>query len=83
MGPSIWSSAPGCEIEVELDLTTRLRECGRSVDADGIGLRIEIPVDGAPSHEPSVAEPLRYADGPVDGYDPSGRSRSGSPPTAR
>ena len=37
-------------------------------------LGVEIPVDGAPLHEPDVAEPLRYAGrGPVaGGYDPFG-----------
>ena len=35
-------------------------------------LGVEVPIDGAPQHEPDVAEPLRFADGPVDGYDPFG-----------
>ena len=29
-------------------------------------------MDGAPLHEPGVAEPLVYSDGPVAGYDPFG-----------
>src|SRR6266516_1715634 len=38
---------------------------------DGV-LCIEMTVDAAPLHEPDVAQPLRYADGPVRGYDPYG-----------
>lgn len=52
--------------EVDVDVSTRLREVSR----DGLDLGIEIPVDGAPRHEPQVAEPLRY--GTADGYDPFG-----------
>ncbi|WIV58185.1 glycosyl hydrolase family 95 catalytic domain-containing protein [Amycolatopsis nalaikhensis] len=53
-------------IDVEVDVSTPLREVSR----DGLDLGIEIPVDGAPRHEPQVAEPLRY--GTVEGYDPFG-----------
>lgn len=44
----------------------------RTAGPEGVVLGVEIPVDGAPAHEPDVPEPLRYADGPVDGYDPFG-----------
>ncbi|MEV4056082.1 glycoside hydrolase N-terminal domain-containing protein [Amycolatopsis sp. NPDC049688] len=50
--------------DVGVDITTPLREVWR----DGLDLGIEIPVDGAPRHEPQVEEPLRY--GTADGYDP-------------
>ena len=51
-------------IDVDVDVSTPLREVSR----DGFDLGIEIPVDGAPRHEPLVEEPLRY--GTVEGYDP-------------
>ncbi|MGW4063661.1 glycosyl hydrolase family 95 catalytic domain-containing protein [Amycolatopsis sp. NPDC004747] len=52
--------------DVGVEVTTPLREVWR----DGLDLGIEIPVDGAPRHEPQVAGPLRY--GTADGYDPFG-----------
>ena len=58
----------GGPIDLDLELTSPLREVLRS----GAAVGVEIPVDGAPPHEPDVAEPLRYADGPVNGYDPFG-----------
>jgi alpha-L-fucosidase 2 len=58
----------GGTVDLDIDLTSPLREVLRS----GAVLGVEIPVDGAPQHEPAVAEPLRYGDGPVDGYDPFG-----------
>ncbi|XUL92182.1 glycoside hydrolase N-terminal domain-containing protein [Streptomyces galilaeus] len=64
--------ADGGTVDLAVELSTPLRELLRSVAPEGITLGIEIPVDGAPAHEPEVAEPLRYADGPVDGYDPFG-----------
>ncbi|MFI6655481.1 glycosyl hydrolase family 95 catalytic domain-containing protein [Streptomyces sp. NPDC050523] len=57
-------------VDLSVDLSTPLREVHRSATSSGLDLGIEIPVDGAPAHEPQIAEPLRYADGPVDGYDP-------------
>ncbi len=53
-------------IDVGVDVSTPLREVSR----DGLDLGIEIPIDGAPRHEPQVEEPLRY--GTVEGYDPFG-----------
>ncbi|WP_328646234.1 glycoside hydrolase family 95 protein [Amycolatopsis sp. NBC_00348] len=58
---ALTSSGP---LDVDVDVSTRLREVSR----DGLDLGIEIPVDGAPRHEPQVEEPLRY--GTADGYDP-------------
>jgi alpha-L-fucosidase 2 len=55
-------------VDLELELTSPLRV----VRSSGTALGVEIPVDGAPQHEPEVAEPLRYDDGPVRGYDPFG-----------
>jgi hypothetical protein len=60
---ALTSSGP---LDVGVEVTTPLREVLR----DGLDLGIEIPVDGAPRHEPQVAEPLRY--GTEDGYDPFG-----------
>jgi alpha-L-fucosidase 2 len=65
-------TADGGPVELRVELTSPLREVHRASDPTGITLGVEIPVDGAPSHEPGVAEPLRYATGPVDGYDPFG-----------
>ncbi len=65
-------TAEGGTFSLRIALTTPLREVHRACDGDGIRLGVEIPVDGAPAHEPQVEEPLRYAGGPVDGYDPFG-----------
>ncbi|MBY8879002.1 glycosyl hydrolase family 95 catalytic domain-containing protein [Actinacidiphila acidipaludis] len=65
-------TAVGGTVGLRLELTTPLREVQRAADQRGITLGVEIPVDGAPAHEPAVAEPLRYATGPVGGYDPFG-----------
>ncbi|MEU4095802.1 glycoside hydrolase N-terminal domain-containing protein [Streptomyces sp. NPDC026673] len=62
----------GGRVDLRLELTTPLREVHRSAGRDGVVIGVEIPVDGAPAHEPGVEEPLRYADGPVDGHDPFG-----------
>ncbi|MEY9905828.1 hypothetical protein ABIA35_002045 [Catenulispora sp. MAP12-49] len=51
--------------DIDLELTSELRVVQRT----GLSIAVEIPVDGAPTHEPT-AEPHRYSDGPVDGYDP-------------
>ncbi|MGW7255201.1 glycosyl hydrolase family 95 catalytic domain-containing protein [Streptomyces sp. NPDC054834] len=59
-------------VDLAVDLSTPLREVHRSATSSSLTLGMEIPVDGAPAHEPGVAEPLRYADGPLDGYDPFG-----------
>ncbi len=58
----------GGTVDLEIELTSPLRVVRRS----GAALGVEIPVDGAPAHEPGVAEPLVYGDGPVVGYDPFG-----------
>ncbi len=60
---SLTSTGP---IDLGIELTTPLRE----VERNGLALGIEIPIDGAPRHEPEVPEPLRY--GLPDGYDPFG-----------
>ncbi|MFF7209374.1 glycoside hydrolase N-terminal domain-containing protein [Streptomyces sp. NPDC008238] len=65
-------TARGGTVDLRLELTTPLREVHRAAGPEGVVLGVEIPVDGAPAHEPDVPEPLRYADGPVDGYDPFG-----------
>ncbi|HEX6355462.1 glycosyl hydrolase family 95 catalytic domain-containing protein [Actinophytocola sp.] len=53
-----------------VDLRVALGSPLRVVHRAGLALGVEIPVDGAPQHEPQVPEPLRY--GQVDGYDPFG-----------
>jgi Glycosyl hydrolase family 65, N-terminal domain len=77
---SVWASHPAgvlcvsitgqADLRVELD--SPLKTVHKLVRDNGIQLGVEIPVDGAPQHEPQVENPLRYADGPVDDYDPFG-----------
>ncbi|HWG24416.1 glycosyl hydrolase family 95 catalytic domain-containing protein [Actinospica sp.] len=55
-------------VDLDVELTSPLRVERRTATAVGV----EIPVDGAPQHEPGVAESLRYADGPTGDYDPYG-----------
>ena len=55
-------------VHPEIELTSPLRVVRRY----GAAMGIEIPVDGAPRHEPGVAEPLVYGGGPAAGYDPFG-----------
>jgi alpha-L-fucosidase 2 len=77
---SVWASHPAGVLcvavtgrtDLKLELDSPLRAVHKVVRANGIDLGVEIPVDGAPQHEPQVEEPLRYADGPIDGYDPFG-----------
>ncbi|WP_194916763.1 glycosyl hydrolase family 95 catalytic domain-containing protein [Catenulispora rubra] len=56
-------------VDIDLELTSELRVVRRT----GLSLAVEMPIDGAPTHEPS-APPHRYGDGGglVDGYDPYG-----------
>jgi alpha-L-fucosidase 2 len=51
-----------------LELDSPLRVVHKVMSRNGFQLGVEIPVDGAPRHEPQVAQPLRY--GSVVGYDP-------------
>jgi hypothetical protein len=77
---SVWASHPAGVLCVEivgrtdlwLELESPLRTVHKVVRDNGFDLGVEIPIDGAPEHEPEVAEPLRYADGPIDDYDPFG-----------
>ncbi|HEX3779609.1 MAG TPA: glycoside hydrolase N-terminal domain-containing protein [Pseudonocardiaceae bacterium] len=57
-------------VGASLELASPLRVVRRVVDATSLTFGIEVPVDGAPAHEPEVAEPLRYATGRIEGYDP-------------
>jgi hypothetical protein len=59
-------------VDMRLRLTSPLRTVHREASEGGLALGTEIPVDGAPRHEPDVAEPLRYADAAARGYDPFG-----------
>ncbi|WP_382308186.1 glycoside hydrolase N-terminal domain-containing protein [Herbiconiux sp. UC225_62] len=58
-----WASAPdqalcvlvetaGGAVDVRLRLTTPLREAGSAATRSGLSLGVEIPIDGAPLHEP-------------------------------
>ncbi|QRP44882.1 glycoside hydrolase N-terminal domain-containing protein [Amycolatopsis sp. FDAARGOS 1241] len=79
---AVWASRPAgavvvlltasTPVDLGLALTTPLREVARLADRTGITLGIELPVDGAPKHESEVAEPLRYAERALPGYDPFG-----------
>jgi hypothetical protein len=59
-------------IDASIELASPLRVVRRVIDAASLTFGIEIPVDGAPRHEPDVTEPLRYANERVEGYDPFG-----------
>jgi len=72
----VWVSHPAQALCVALtaerpvDLAVAVDSPLRVVHRAGLTLGVEIPVDGAPKHEPQVPEPLRY--GTVEGYDPFG-----------
>ncbi|GAA5038764.1 alpha-L-fucosidase 2 [Thermocatellispora tengchongensis] len=57
---------------MRVELTSPLRVVHREAGASGLALGVEIPVDGAPAHEPDVPEPLRYAAPAPGGHDPFG-----------
>ncbi|GII57731.1 large protein [Planotetraspora thailandica] len=57
-------------VDMRLELSSPLRVVHRSAGAAGLTLGVEVPVDGAPLHEPDVAEPLRYGAPAGGGYDP-------------
>jgi alpha-L-fucosidase 2 len=59
-------------IDASIELASPLRVVRRVIDSTSLTFGIEIPVDGAPLHEPDIVEPLRYANERVDGYDPFG-----------
>jgi alpha-L-fucosidase 2 len=84
-----WVSAPdqalcvlletrGGAVDVRLRLSTPLREAGSSATRSGLSIGVEIPVDGAPLHEPAQpAHRYRFdaatsptADADSDSYDP-------------
>ena len=77
---SVWASHPAGVLcvsvtgrtDLRLELDSPLRTVHKRLRDNGFELGVEIPVDGAPQHEPEVAEPLRYAAGSVDDYDPFG-----------
>ncbi|GIF46255.1 alpha-L-fucosidase 2 [Asanoa ferruginea] len=58
-------AADGPVLDVDLRLSTPLREAGRRTEPGELVLDVLVPVDGAPLHEPTVAA-HRYAD---DGFD--------------
>ena len=79
-----WASRPDEALQVEfraesgtfdvrLEVTTRLREAGRRVTAGGIELLVEIPIDGAPLHEPQVEPGLRWRGDPARADHPADR----------
>ncbi|MFC4534124.1 glycosyl hydrolase family 95 catalytic domain-containing protein [Sphaerisporangium dianthi] len=66
-------TAEGGAVDMRLELSSPLRVVHRAAAASGLVLGVEVPVDGAPPHEPGVPDPLRYhspgGSGP-GGYDP-------------
>jgi hypothetical protein len=77
---SVWASHPAGVLcvhisgrtDLQLELDSPLKVVHRIAGDQGFLLGVEVPVDGAPEHEPQVIEPLHYAGGPVDDYDPFG-----------
>ena len=55
-------SADAPVLDLELRLTTPLREARRLTRETGIALDVEVPIDGAPLHEEQVRHPLVYLD---------------------
>lgn len=69
-----WASQPAHALCIELEVTGGVVDLGieltsplRVVRRSGAAVGVEIPVDGAPLHEPDVAAPLVYSDGLVAG----------------
>ncbi|MGQ4511358.1 glycosyl hydrolase family 95 catalytic domain-containing protein [Streptomyces sp. DW26H14] len=52
----------GGTADATLALTTPLRLLRHTAGPEGLTVEVALPVDGAPEHETSVAQPLRYAD---------------------
>jgi alpha-L-fucosidase 2 len=77
---SVWASHPAGVLcvsitgrtDIRLELDSPLKAVHKLLRDNGFELGVEIPVDGAPEHEPQVEVPLRYADAPIDDYDPFG-----------
>lgn len=73
-----WASRPAGSLcvlvtaDAPVDVRLRTSSPLRVDDRDGLALGVAVPVDGAPQHEPGVADPLRYLPPgeTVDGYDP-------------
>lgn len=66
----VWVTVDGGATDLTVELSSPLQLVRRAADKTGLDLAVRIPVDGAPLHEPDVAEPLRYAEPGADGYDP-------------
>ncbi|WP_422771112.1 glycosyl hydrolase family 95 catalytic domain-containing protein [Plantactinospora sp. WMMC1484] len=66
----------GGTADLAVELTSRLRVADRAVRPPGLDLGLQVPVDGAPLHEPGIAEPLRYAE-PLDGHAGPSEGRAG------
>ena len=56
-------------LDVDLRLSTPLREAGRHRTRDGLVLEVLAPIDGAPLHEPAVRPAHRYLDPEATGFD--------------
>ncbi|WP_329454652.1 glycosyl hydrolase family 95 catalytic domain-containing protein [Streptomyces sp. NBC_01497] len=67
----------GGTLDATLDLTTPLRILHHESGPEGLVVEAALPVDGAPEHEKSVKEPLRYADRPEDAAAADAAVRSG------
>ncbi|MEU7875223.1 glycoside hydrolase N-terminal domain-containing protein [Dactylosporangium sp. NPDC049140] len=60
----------GGTADLSLELSSPLRVVYRATTPAGIVVGVKVPVDGAPRHEESVKDPLRYAEPGTGGYDP-------------
>jgi alpha-L-fucosidase 2 len=65
----VWVTVEGGTTDLSVQLSSPLPPVRRATDQPGLDLVVRVPVDGAPLHEPDVAQPLRYAD-PDAGYQP-------------
>jgi Glycosyl hydrolase family 65, N-terminal domain len=66
----VWVTVEGGTTDLTVELSSPLPLVRCRADTAGLDLVVRVPVDGAPLHEPDVAEPLRYAAPGADGYDP-------------
>ena len=66
----VWITVEAGTADLTVELSSPLPVVHRGTHNSGLDLAVRVPVDGAPLHEPEVAEPLRYAEPGKAGYDP-------------
>jgi Glycosyl hydrolase family 65, N-terminal domain len=66
----VWVTVEGGTADLTVELSSPLPLVHRETGHSGLDLAVRVPVDGAPLHEPGIAEPLRYAEPGTVGYDP-------------